>query len=44
MNWRVLLNGTDITAYCSGVETRFEADAICGEVEVALASRARLLD
>jgi hypothetical protein len=42
MNWRVLLNGTDITAYCSGVQTRFEADAICGEVEVSLASRAPL--
>ena len=40
MNWRVKLNDVDITAYCSGVETRFEADAICGEVEVALASRA----
>lgn len=42
MNWRVLLNGTDITAYCSGVQTRFEADAICGECEVQLASRAPL--
>lgn len=42
MNWRVKLNGTDITAYCSGVQTRYEADAICGEVEVALASRAPL--
>lgn len=40
MNWRVKLNDVDITAYVSGVETRFEADAICGEVEVALASRA----
>ncbi|HSW65231.1 MAG TPA: Ig-like domain-containing protein [Dissulfurispiraceae bacterium] len=39
MNWRVLLNSVDITAYCSGVQTRFEADAICGEVEVAIASR-----
>lgn len=42
MNWRVKLNGTDITAYCSGVQTRFEADAICGECEVSLASRAPL--
>lgn len=42
MNWRVKLNGTDITAYCSGVQTRYEADAICGECEVSLASRAPL--
>ena len=42
MNWRVKLNGVDITAYCSGVQTRFEAENLCGEVEVALASRAPL--
>lgn len=42
MNWRVKLNGVDITAYASGVQTRFEADNLCGECEVALASRAPL--
>jgi hypothetical protein len=40
LNWRVKLNGVDITHYVSGVQTRFEADNICGECEVALASRA----
>lgn len=42
MNWRVKLNGTDITAYCSGVSTSYQADAICGECTVELASRAPL--
>lgn len=42
MNWRVKLNGTDITAYCSGVSVSYQADAICGECTVDLASRAPL--
>lgn len=42
MNWRVKLNGVDITAYCSGVSTSYQADAICGECTVELASRAPL--
>lgn len=40
--WRVILNGVDITRQAARVQTRFEAEKICGEVSVDIADRAVL--
>ena len=41
-NWRVQLNGADITTKVSSVQTSYAAENICGEVTVELADRAVL--
>jgi len=40
--WRVILNDVDITRQVYQVQTRFEAEKICGEVSVEIADRAVL--
>lgn len=40
--WRTLLNGTDITRKVFQVQTRFEAEKICGEVSIDIADRSVL--
>lgn len=42
MNWRVILNGADITRKVSRVQTKFEAGNVCGDVSIELADRSAL--